>query len=690
MDESTTEKAGGLTRREFLGLTGGLLVSFSLPGAARRAYADEGESEDLNAWLHLGPDNRVTVFTGKVDMGQGTTTAFAQLAAEELTLPLAAVTMVMGEPDRVPYDEGTWGSMSMRDVGVRLRAAAAAAREALAEMAAERWSVSREAVVVKEGRVSLAADPTKSLTLGELTGGKRIERKLEGEPKLLPVEQHRIVGKPTPQLMSRDIVTGKQKFVGDLRPPDMLYGARLYPPCYGARLTSVDSSAAEKAPGTVKVVMDGEFVGVIGASQEAVAEGICQLKATWEEPEHPSMETLWDDFRRNPGNPRTASEEGSVEKALASGAHTFTATYRAPYVAHAPLEPHVALVHVKGKEATVYAAAQTPFPHRDEVAEALGFDPKNVHVFVPRVGGGFGGKAQCDVALVAARLSRAVERPVLVAQTRAEEFTWNYFKPAALIDIRSAVDESGQIIAWDCDIYNCGNRGAVPPYDLPNHRVRCFPCHSPLRQGAWRGLAGLYTTFAIESHMDELARATGQDPIAFRLRHAQGDKRLARTIQAVADAYGWPPKEKRPGLGIGVACAPDAGSYVAEIAEVEVGRETIRVKRVVVAHESGLVINPDGITNQIQGGIIMGLGPTLREEIRYERGRLLTNSFASYRIPTIHDTPEFKTVLVPNPDYPPKGAGEPALFPVAALVANAVHDATGVRVRELPLSGLGV
>jgi isoquinoline 1-oxidoreductase len=691
MDESTVgKKTSGLTRREFLTLSGGLIVTFSLTRFAFGAEGDQAEDEgtDLNAWLHVGADNHVTVFSGKVDMGQGTTTAFALLAAEELTLPVSAIEMVMGETDRVPYDDGTWGSESMRSVGAQIRAAAAAAREILAELAAQRWGVAREAVVVKGGRISLLSDPRKSMTLGEATGGKHFERKLKGEPKFLPLEQHQLLNKRTPQLMSRDLVTGAQRFVGDLRLPNMLYGGQCYPSCLNAKLTRVDAAAAEKAPGVVKVVVEGDFIGVAGVSPEAVAEGMARLQPVWEEPTHPVQAKLWEDFRAQAGKPEAAAEDGAVVEALAKGARTFEATYRAPYVAHAPIEPHVALVHVQGKEATIYAAAQTPFAHRDEVAKLLGFAPKQVHVQVPRVGGAFGGKAETDVAQVAARLSRATGRPVLVAQTRAQEFTWNYFKPAALIDLRSALDASGKIVAWDCDIYNCGDRGAVPPYDLPNRRVRCFYPDSHLRQGAWRGLAGIYTTFAIESHMDELARATGQDPVAFRLRHAEGDARLAKTIKAVAEAYGWPAKEKRAGLGVGFACAPDAGSYAAEIAEVAVNRETgaLQVQRACIAHESGLVVNVDGITNQIEGGFVMGLGPTLREEIRYDKGRILTTDFQSYRLPTMHDTPEFTTVLVPNPTLSPQGAGEPALFPVAAVVANAICDATGPRIRELPLT----
>ena len=250
------------------------------------------------------------------------------------------------------------------------------------------------------------------------------------------------------------------------------------------------------------------------------------------------------------------------------------------------------------------------------------------------------------------------------------------------------VDGSGRIIAWDCDVYNCGDRGAEPPYGFTNRRVRTFGCDSPLAQGAWRGLAGSANTFAIEMHMDEIAAELGHDPVEFRLGHLDRDPRLAKTVRAVAERYGWQPRTSRTGKGIGFACGNDAGSACAEIVEAEVDRKTglLKVSRVVVAHESGLVINPDGITNQIEGGITMGLGMVLREQVRYDRGKILTDRYSTYRIPTIQDVPKIETVLVQNPTHPPEGAGEPPIFPIAAAVASAIYDATGKRFRELPLS----
>lgn len=679
----------GMTRREFLGLTGGLIVFFALPeGLARAARESEADTaRGMNAFLRIAPDNTVTVFIGKVELGGGTKTAFAQMAADELTVPFSSVRMVMGDTDRVPYDGGTWGSTSIREAGIELRAAAATARHVLLEMAAEKWAVGPDALAIRDGRISLASDSATSVSLGELTEGKRIVRELKGEPTLLPVSEYRVVGTSVPRLAGPGIVTGKEQFVADLRLPGMLHGAVLYPPSLGARLKSADLSRAEAAPGVVEVVRDGEFVGVVAERAEIARAARELIAADWEEAQsHPTMTALWDDFRRTAKLEYTVAEDGAVERALDASSRRFDNTYRTAFVAHAPVEPHTALASWQDGKVTVHSNTQTPFLQKDEVAEALGLEPEQVRILVPRVGGAFGGKTNPDVAIAAARLSRAAGRPVLVNQTRAEELTWNYFKPAALIDIRSTVDGSGSVTAWDCDVYNCGDRGAEPPYGFANRRVRSFACDSPLAQGAWRGLAGSAITFAIEVQMDEMATAVGADPVEFRLKHLDNDPRLAAVVRAAADAYGWTPRHAPTGKGIGFACGIDVGSVVAEIVEVEVDRTTgvVHVSRVVVAHESGLVINPDGITNQIEGAIIMGLGPALREIVRYQDGRILTDRYARYRVPTVRDAPTIETVLVPNLGLPPQGAGEPAIFPISAAVANAIFDATGKRLREKP------
>jgi isoquinoline 1-oxidoreductase len=679
----------GMTRREFLGLAGGLLITFALPyewAAAQRARG--AAPVDLNAWLHIAPDSRVTVFTGKVEAGQGVRTSLAQMVAEELTVPLSSVQMVMGETDRVPYDGGTYGSLTTRTMGIQLRAAAAKAREILTQMAAEKWSVTPADVSVHGGRVSLTANPRVSLALGELTQGKQITRALAGEPTLRPVDEYQVVGKSIPRLDGGALVTGQAKFAADLRLPNTAYGAVLHPPSFGARLTRLQTGGVEKLPGVVGVVHDGDFVGVVAERQDVAEKAIALLQADWEQTAHPSMATLYDDLRKSASLDDTVVEDGKVDPALADAHRTFSATYRTSFVAHAPIEPHVSLASFQDGEVTVYPATQCPFRHREAVAEALKVEPEHVHIVMPAVGAGYGGKHQGDLSVQAALLSRAVKRPVLVAQSRAEELTWNYFKPAALIEVRAGMDAPGQVVAWDCEIRNPGARGAVPPYDFANRRVRSYRCDPPLRQGSWRGLAGSANTFAIEVHMDDMARQSGQDPIEFRLRHLAGNPRLAATIKAAADRYGWHHQTGPSGAGVGFACGVDAGSCVAQIAEIELDRATgqVRVKRVIVAQESGLIINPDGIQNQIEGATTMGIGQALWEAVRYEQGKILTDSFATYPIPTFRQAPAIEVMLVPNPTHPPQGAGEPAIFPIAAAIANAIFEATGKRLRQLPMS----
>jgi len=683
MDTNKTQ----LTRREFLGLTGGLVVFFTMPAVARAAGDAEEQAINFNAYLRIAPDNSVTVFVGKVEMGEGTKTAFAQIAAEELTLPVSSIEMVMGDTDRSPWDDGTWGSESIRSTGVELRAAVATARDLLVEMAAEKFGVEESSLVVSDGRIALEYDPATSISLGELTEGKEIKRTLKGEPKLRPVSKYRVVGASVPRLEGRAVVSGKEQFVGDVRLPGMLYGAMLYPPSFGARLKSADISQAEKAPGVLRVVREKEFVGIVAERPDLAREARALINADWEEEKSfPSMASLWDDLRRAAKPEDTVVEEGAIAPGLEGAKRVFSRTYHTAFVAHAPVEPHSALALWEDRKLTAYSNTQAPFMQKDDVAKALGISAKEVRIIVPRVGGGFGGKTNPDVVLAAARMARAVGKPVMVSQTRAEELTWNYFKPAALIDIRCGVDAGGKIIAWDADIYNCGDRGAEPPYGFANRRVRTFECDSPLEQGAWRGLAGSANTFAIEALMDEVASELADDPVEFRLKHLNNDPRLAKTVRAAAEAYGWKPRPARTGKGVGFACGIDVGSKVAEIVEVEVDRSTglVRVSRVVVAQESGLVINPNGIENQMEGAVIMGLGPALREIVRYEDGKILTDRYSRYPVPTIQDAPKIECVLVPNPTDVPQGAGEPAIFPISAAVANAIFDATGKRLREMP------
>ncbi len=675
----------GLTRREFLRASGGLIVTFALMpdiGAA----ADPAERG--NGWLQVGEDGRVTVFAPTPEVGQGLRTELAQLAAEELSVPVSSVRVILGDTDHVPPDPGVCASSAIAVIGTNVRQAAAEARAALAEAAAARWRVPRAQVALKDGKAVLTSEPARSIPIGELTR-QRPRRPPRGHAvQLTSAADYQVIGKTVPSLDGPAYVRGAAEYTADMRPANLAYGKVLRPPCVGARLLSAQTRAAVAQPGVIAVVQEEDFVGVVATRPDVADRAARSIQATWREARLASGSTLYQELRGTARLEKEVSTRQDVEAALAGARHGYSASYRVPYVAHAPIEPHAALAVPEGDRLVVYASTQRPFQHRTAVAQALGLAEDRVRVVCPAVGGAFGGKDAPGVSVEAARLAQAVGRPVLVAQSREEELTWNYFGPAAVIDVRCGVTGEGVISAWDCDAYNCGPRGALPPYDFSSHRIRVYGCAPPLPQGPWRGLGGAAHAFAREVHMDHIAAQLGRDPIDLRLSHLKNAPRLARVVCSAAERYGWRDRHPPTGLGCGFACAVDAGSFAAVVAEVEVDRASghTRVRRVLVAQNSGLIINPDNMRNQIEGAVVMGIGLSLKEVVRYEQGRILTRSFASYPIPTFHDAPAVDISLVSDPEQLPQGGGTVALCATAPAVANAVFDAVGRRLRDLPLS----
>ncbi len=677
-----------MTRRDFLRLTGGVIVLFGL-GVEVRAQVAGGSprpSGDLNAWLHIASDSRVTVFTPTPEVGQGVRTSLAQMVAEELSIPVSSVNMIMGDTARVPLNPAAGSTIAT--VGLRLRAAAAQARAILLRMAGDKWGIPAQAVHLRDGKAARVDDPAAAIPIGELTRGERLVHRLPETPAPVPPSDYRVVGEPVPRSDGVSLVTGSARFLGDVRLPNMAHARLLRSPCLGARLTSADTRAAAAQPGVIAVVEQSDLIAVVATRPDLAEKALRHLRATWQEPAHPAISSLYEDLRKSAALADSPRQQGEVETALAAAEYGFSASYRTAFIAHAPLEPHGAVAAQDADRIAVYASTQRPFAHRDAVAQALDMPPQRVRVITTSVGGAFGGKDQPDVSVAAARLARAVGRPVMLTHSREEELTWNYFRPAALIDVQCGASGAGAITAWASDVFNCGPRGAVPPYQFRHQRIRCYRCRSPLRQGPWRGDGGPANTFAREVHLDHVASELGSDPVELRLRHLAPDSRIAGVVRAAAERYRWGDRRAPTGLGVGFACAADSGTCVAQIAEVEVSRAAgeVRVRRLLTAHESGLIINPDGLRNQIEGAVIMGLGFALREAVRYEQGRILTDTFASYPIPTLRDTPALDTFLIPNPNHPPQAGGTPAIFPVAAAIANAVFDATGKRIRELPLS----
>ncbi len=679
----------GLTRREFLHLAGGVVVLFAMRAPTEASTASS--SSELNSWLAVGEDGKVTIFAPAVEVGQGLRTSLTQLVAEELSLPPDKVQVILGDTDRASA-EVALSPGALATIGIPVRQAAADAREILTQLAAEKWGVEAGQVELRDGSVFLASDPAKSLGFGELAKGRRLVRRSKEPVPLKPMDEWEVIGQPLARLDGRAYVTGEAKFVADIQLPKMVYAKLLHPPCLDARLVRCDTRAAVGQPGVIAVVEEEDFVAVVATEPERAERAIRSIQATWEEGEHASMSSLYQTLRNTAKLEEKPASRGDVGTALTAARHGFSASYRTAFVAHAPIEPQAALAVSEGDRIIVYASTQRPFVHQRAVAEALVIKPERVRVIAPLVGGAFGGKDAPDISVTAVRLARVVGRPVLVSQSREEELSWNYFRPAALIEVRCGVGIDGRLVAWDCDVFNCGSQGAAMPYTVPNLRIRSYRCTSPLPQGAWRGNGGTANAFAREVHLDHVASELGEDPVAYRLRHLEAEPRLARVIRAAAERYGWQERVAPTGLGVGFACASDGGSVVAEIAEVEVERTSgqVRVRRVIAVHEGGLVVNPDGLKNQLEGAIVMGLGPALREAVRCEQGRILTKSFASYPIPTIFDTPALDITIIPNPDLPPQAGGNAALCAVSPAVANAVFDAIGSRLRELPMGRIRV
>ena len=695
--------AASMTRRDFLkrmGLLGGGLIVYAAFGenpvfarAAREGYAGARVPVDFNAFLKIGIDNRVTCFVGKIEMGQGPITSFAQMMAEELDVRYESVDMVMGDTDRCPWDAGTWGSLSTRYYGVFVKEAASEAKGVLKQLAAERLGCPVERLVTQNGFVYDAKSPGRRLTYGELTRGQVIERHLEQLPPLKPVSEHTISGRPFLRRDSREKVTGAAKFAGDIRLPGMVYAKILRPPAHGARPTQVDTAAAEKIDG-VQVVRDGDMVAVLHADPDVAQQALARIEAKYVTPQTGVNDrNIFAHLLANAPPPAVAGQAGDLSAGRKAAAQVVEETYYNSYVAHAPMETHTALARFENGKMTVWASTQSPFGVQQQVAAALGLPDGKVRVITPFVGGGFGGKSASAQAIEAARLAKITARPVMVMWSREEEFFFDTFRPAAVVKIQGGLDDAGNITFWDYKVYFAGRRGCENFYEIPHHREsvygewRIAPGIHPFAVGPWRAPAANTNVYARDLHLNLMAAAAGSDPLAFRMRHLK-DPRMRSVLKAVAQKFGYQPAPPPSGRGIGLACGIDAETYVAAMAEVDVDQSSgaVHVKRIACAQEMGQVVNPQGATIQMEGCLTMGLGYALAEEMHFENGRLLDTNFDSYLLPRFSWVPEIETVIVPNPDLPPKGGGEPAIVCMGGVLATAVHDATGARMLQLPMT----
>jgi nicotinate dehydrogenase subunit B len=690
-----------LNRREFLKISGsGIFVWFTLgPSAllAQNRPPSPPQPElpsDFNAFLRIGEDGRVSCFTGKIEMGQGVVTSLAQMLADELDVSVDAVILVMGDTDLCPWDMGTFGSRTTRFFGPPLRQAGAEARSVLLELASEKLKTPVEKLAVENGIIWDTRNKGNRISYAELVQGKRIERRVTWPVSVKKPSEFKIMGKSITRRDSLDKVTGKTQYAGDIRIPGMLYAKILRPPAHGAKLSQVDISEAKRVEG-VQIIQEGDLIAALHPYPDVAAAALAKVKATYDRPESGLNENnIFDHLLKVAPSGEPIGGRGDMKTGEQQATGIIDETYLDGYVAHAPMEPHAAVVAIDGDRATVWPSSQTPFTAKKEVAEALGIPADRVRIISPFVGGGFGGKSRNLQVVEAARLAKLSGKPVQVAWSREEEFFHDSFRPAAVVKIRSGLDEQGNIRFWDYHVYFAGQRGADQFYNIPHHSTLAHglswvgsPGSHPFATGAWRAPGNNTNTFARESHIDIMAAKARMDPVAFRLRHLE-DGKMRRLLEAAAEKFGWQTAIAPSGRGCGVACGIDAGTYVVTMAEVVVDQKTgnVQVKRVLCAQDMGLAINPEGATIQMEGCITMGLGYALSETIRFKGGEILDKNFDAYHIPRFSWLPRIETLILDNRESPPQGGGEPGIVTMGGVLANAIHDAVGVRMRRMPMT----
>lgn len=688
-----------LQRRDFLKVIGGgVLVCLAVKNAVTQesghihhGASDEDLLQSIAAWLHVSEDGTVTVFTGKVEVGQNIRTSLGQQVAEELRVPLSSVQLTMADTELTPFDMGTFGSRTTPIMGRQLRTVAVAARNLLIDMAAQQLHTDRNTLLAAYGKIT---DPKSNRTIsyGEITKGQQLTRVIGDDPAETPTSNWHIAGASTPKVDAHAFVTGQHKYTPDVVRPGMLYGKVLRPPAFHAKLVYLNGSDAKKISG-VKVVRDGEFVGVVAHDEYTATKAAQALRAKWDWPPQLRDSQLFDHLR-------SKSEQGSgehnlhvtgdVQKAFAAANKTLTKTYTVAYIAHSPLEPRAAVAEWSSDKLTVWTGTQRPFGVQEELAEAFRIPKPKVRVIVPDTGAAYGGKHMGDATVEAARLAKAAGVPVKLIWTREEEFTWAYFRPAGVIDIKAGATSEGKISAWEFHNYNSGPAGIGTPYEIPNQHIQFHPADSPLRQGSYRGLAATANQFVRESAMDELAHELALDPLEFRLKNLT-DTRLRAVFEAAATKFGWGREKSSPMRGFGVAGGVEKGGYVGTCAEVEITtRRDVRILRVVEAFECGAIVNPNGLRNQIEGSIVQAIGGALFEAVHFDNGRILNPHFARYRVPRFSDTPQIEVEMLDRKDLPSAGAGETPIVGLAPAIGNAIFAATGIRLRSLPMIPQGL
>jgi isoquinoline 1-oxidoreductase len=681
-----------LPRRDFLRVftamgAGLVVIAVAQPALAQesgRGGQNRGPAPELAAWIHIGEDGRVTAYTGKTEIGQNIRTSLAQTVGDELRVLIGAITFVMADTDLTPFDAGTFGSLTTPRMAPQLARAAATAREMLIDEAAKRWQADRSTLSARDGKI-LAADG-RSIGYGELTAGRKLAGVVAADATPAPVDRWALRGTAPKKVDGRAFVTGGHQYTPDLVKPGMVHGRVIRPNGYAGTLVSVDDSAARAMTG-VSVVRDGEFLGATGPTERDAKRAAAAVRAEWRPPANePTAETIYDHLKKTERPPEpgrnTGFTSGDVAQARTKAAKTFEASYRIPYIAHVPLEPRAAVAEWQDDKLTVWCGTQRPFGVRSELASAFRIPEDRVRVIVPDMGSAYGGKHTGEHAVEAARLAKGAGKPVKLVYTRAEEFSWGYFRPAGVIDIKAAVDAEGRLVSWEFDNWNSGGSAIRTPYDIPNQRIAFHPAQSPLRQGSYRGLAATANHYAREMHMDAIARALGVDAVEFRLKHLTND-RMKAVLNAAAKKAGWP-KPAAPGRALGISCGTEKGSYVAAAAELSKAPGGFTIERLIVVFECGAIVNPDGLLNQVEGAVVQGLGGALFESVDFRNGEIVNGSLEQYRVPRFKDIPPIETVLLDRKDLPSAGAGETPIVCVAPAIGSAART-LGTVATALPV-----
>ena len=744
-------KSLDITRRQFLKSTGALIVSFNLMPPAGKVFAQfaklpsgDIDPTSLDSWLAITPDGYVTFYTSKVEIGTGTITALAQFVAEELDVRFDKIKMDSGDTTRTIEQGSTVGSRSIERAGPQVRQAAAAARQQLLKLASAQLAAPVDKLTVNDGVVSVAGDPSKKISYGQLIGGKKFNTKITAtgtgwdmkvapEVKAKDPKSYKIVGQPLKRFEIPAKVTGEHDYIHDVRVPGMLHGRVVRPPVINTEPVSIDQESIRGISGVVMIVREGKFVGVVAKTEWAAIKAARALKVTWSKPTSKVPATPDEVFAylRNTKPARTLKpvDKGKVAAALGQGKKTYQATYRWPFQMHGMIGPSCSIADVKGDQATIWSGPQGPFRTRSTVANILGLREQNVRIIYHEASGSYGRMSTDDGAEDAALLSRAVGAPVRVQWSRQDEHGWEPKGPAQLDEVKAAVDGDGKLLAWDFADYSqpwtasgstpllaslqVGLRPTNPGgsngtqsggefYAITNQMIQAhhinwhFPEPIPLRTSNLRAPGDVARCFASECFIDEIAADLKADPVDFRVRHLAGNKRGLECLQAAVNKAGWqnrpspaPAASGNIARGRGVALTQRANTYVAVVAEVEVNKTTgqVMVKRIVCSHDCGLMVNPDGVQNQVEGNVIQGVSRAMYEEVTFDaNGGVTSLDWATYPILRFPDLPQLEVVLINRPDMQPLGAGEGATIPPAAAIANAIYDAVGARLREGPFT----